>query len=35
MTAPTNALVTGDGLRVVQPGGSYSAVFRLEAVRRD
>jgi galactose mutarotase-like enzyme len=35
MTAPTNALVTGDGLRVVQPGGSFSAAFRLEAMRRD
>jgi galactose mutarotase-like enzyme len=29
MTAPTNALVSGDGLTVVQPGDSASAAFRI------
>jgi aldose 1-epimerase len=29
MTAPANALVTGDGLRIVPPGGRYDAVFRI------
>ena len=29
MTAPTNALVSGDGLRLVEPGGSFSAAFRI------
>jgi galactose mutarotase-like enzyme len=30
MTAPANALNTGDGLTVVEPGGSYRAAFRIE-----
>ena len=30
MTAPTNALVTGDGLRLVDPGGSFTATFRID-----
>lgn len=30
MTAPTNALVTGEGLRIVAPGESFTAAFRLE-----
>jgi aldose 1-epimerase len=29
MTAPTNALPGGDGLRRVEPGGSFTAVFRI------
>lgn len=29
MTAPTNALNSGDGLTVVEPGGSYRAAFRI------
>lgn len=32
MTAPTNALVSGDGVRVVEPGTSFAAAFRLEVV---
>jgi aldose 1-epimerase len=32
MTAPTNALVSGDGLRTLQPGQSFSAAFSI-AVR--
>jgi aldose 1-epimerase len=34
MTAPTNALNSGDGLTVVEPGGSYRAAFRI-ALSRD
>lgn len=30
MTAPTNALVSGDGLRWVDPGGSFTAAFAIE-----
>ncbi len=33
MTAPTNALRSGDGLSVVQPGDQYRAVFRVSAWR--
>jgi aldose 1-epimerase len=29
MTAPTNALRSGDGLRSVEPGGVFSAAFRI------
>ena len=29
MTAPTNALVTGNGLHVVEPGGAFRAAFRI------
>jgi len=29
MTAPTNALRSGDGLRLVQPGGRFRAAFRI------
>jgi aldose 1-epimerase len=29
MTAPTNALASGRGLRVLEPGGAYRAVFRI------
>ena len=29
MTAPTNALVSGRGLTVVEPGGQFQAAFRL------
>ena len=32
MTAPTNALVSGDGLRTLQPGESFRAAFSI-AVR--
>ncbi len=34
MTARTNALVTGEGLRIVEPGERFSAAFRLEAKQR-
>jgi galactose mutarotase-like enzyme len=30
MTAPTNALATGDGMRLVAPGETFAAAFRLE-----
>ncbi len=29
MTAPTNALVSGDGLQVIAPNGRYRAAFRI------
>jgi aldose 1-epimerase len=29
MTAPTNALVTGEGLRAVAPGAAFRAEFRV------
>jgi aldose 1-epimerase len=29
MTAPTNALVSGDGLRLVEPGGEHRAAFSV------
>lgn len=29
MTAPTNALVSGDGLRTVPPGGEFTAAFSI------
>lgn len=29
MTAPANALVSGHGLRLIEPGGSHRAVFRV------
>jgi aldose 1-epimerase len=29
MTAPTNALATGDGLEIVRPGESFAAAFRI------
>jgi aldose 1-epimerase len=29
MTAPTNALATGRGLRLVEPGGTFRAAFRI------
>jgi aldose 1-epimerase len=29
MTAPTNALVSGDGLRIVEPGHQFQASFRI------
>jgi hypothetical protein len=29
MTAPVNALVSGDGLRSVPPGGSFRAEFSI------
>jgi aldose 1-epimerase len=32
MTAPTNALVSGDGLQVVEPGGTYRAAFRIRVI---
>jgi galactose mutarotase-like enzyme len=30
MTAPTNALVSGDGLRLVEPGESFAAAFAIK-----
>jgi galactose mutarotase-like enzyme len=35
MTAPTNALVTGAGLRLVAPGCSFRAAFEIRVERRD
>jgi aldose 1-epimerase len=32
MTAPTNALVSGDGLTLVPPGGRFTASFRVAVV---
>jgi galactose mutarotase-like enzyme len=32
MTAPTNALVSGDGLRSVEPGDTFEAAFTLRAL---
>jgi hypothetical protein len=29
MTAPTNALVSGDGLRRAEPGEPFEATFRV------
>jgi aldose 1-epimerase len=29
MTAPSNALVSGEGLRLIEPGGTFRAVFRI------
>ena len=29
MTAPTGALTSGRGLRLVEPGGQFRAVFRI------
>jgi aldose 1-epimerase len=30
MTAPANALISGEGLRVVEPGGQFRALFRID-----
>jgi hypothetical protein len=30
MTAPTNALISGEGLRLVPPGETFSAKFRFK-----
>jgi aldose 1-epimerase len=32
MTAPTNVLRSGDGLRCVAPGSAYTAVFRIDVM---
>ena len=32
MTAPTDALVTGTDLRFVEPGGSFTATFRIDVL---
>ncbi|MGI9117847.1 MAG: aldose 1-epimerase [Gaiellales bacterium] len=32
MTAPTDALRSGDGLRLVEPGGSFTAAFRIDVL---
>jgi galactose mutarotase-like enzyme len=32
MTAPTNVLRSGDGLRCAEPGGAHSAVFRIDVM---
>jgi aldose 1-epimerase len=29
MTAPTNALISGEGLRIVEPGDQFQASFRI------
>ena len=29
MTAPTNALISGNGLHLVEPGGTFRAAFRI------
>ena len=33
MTAPTSALASGDGLRTVDPGETFEAVFAIRATR--
>ncbi|MFM9126818.1 MAG: hypothetical protein ACKOTA_04515 [Solirubrobacterales bacterium] len=33
MTAPTNALASGDGLQVVEPGESFTATFTIAVER--
>jgi len=33
MTAPTNALASGDGLVIVEPGESFSASFAIAVER--
>jgi hypothetical protein len=33
MTAPTNALNTGDGLRLVEPGAYHRSVFMVSIDR--
>jgi aldose 1-epimerase len=30
MTAPANALISGDGLRILEPGGQFHASFRID-----
>lgn len=30
MTAPANARVSGAGLRLVEPGGTFCATFRID-----
>jgi len=35
MTAPANALVSGDGLRAVSPGEQFAAVFRIDVGAAD
>lgn len=35
MTAPTNALVSGEDLRLVEPGGRFTAVFRIRVEASD
>jgi aldose 1-epimerase len=30
MTAPANALISGDGLRILEPGGQFVASFRID-----
>ena len=32
MTAPTDALSTGTGLRIIAPGASFAASFRLDVL---
>ena len=32
MTAPANALRSGDGLRRVAPGAAFTAVFRIDVM---
>ena len=32
MTAPTDALTTGDGLRLIEPGASFTATFRIDVL---
>ena len=34
MTAPTNALISGNGLRLVVPGAMFGAAFRINSRRR-
>jgi len=35
MTAPANALISGKGLRFVEPGGQFRAVFRILVAEAD
>jgi aldose 1-epimerase len=35
MSAPTNALISGEGLRLVEPNDEFRAVFRIRVESED